>query len=188
MTSLLPSKQSASSRRRHDDACAVDPARVALMLCELRLPTIERALARVRRALGQGGLARRALPGRLAEHEVAERARRRIERHLAEAQLAEPTRRSPAFDFADMPMLSQGPHHGARHRRRLAQDRAPTCCSSARPAAERATSAPPSAYALIENGWRVLFTRTTDLVQRLQAARRELALEGPSPSSTTTTC
>jgi DNA replication protein DnaC len=30
---------------------------------------------------------------------------------------------------------------------------------------------------LIENGWRVLFTRTTDLVQRLQVARHELALE-----------
>ena len=29
----------------------------------------------------------------------------------------------------------------------------------------------------VENGWRVLFTRTTDLVQRLQVARRELALE-----------
>lgn len=32
--------------------------------------------------------------------------------------------------------------------------------------------------ALVENRWRVLFTRTTDLVQRLQVARRELALEG----------
>ena len=31
--------------------------------------------------------------------------------------------------------------------------------------------------ALVENGWRVLFTRTTDLVQRLQIARRDLALE-----------
>lgn len=31
--------------------------------------------------------------------------------------------------------------------------------------------------ALVENGWRVLFTRTTDLVQRLQAARRDLQLE-----------
>ena len=30
--------------------------------------------------------------------------------------------------------------------------------------------------ALIENGWRVLFTRTTDLVQKLQAARRDLIL------------
>src|SRR5512144_2452659 len=31
--------------------------------------------------------------------------------------------------------------------------------------------------ALIDNGARVLFTRTTDLVQKLQVARRELALE-----------
>ena len=31
--------------------------------------------------------------------------------------------------------------------------------------------------ALVENGWRVLFTRTTDLVQKLQAARRDLQLE-----------
>ena len=31
--------------------------------------------------------------------------------------------------------------------------------------------------ALIENGWRVLFTRTTDLVQKLQLARRDLDLE-----------
>jgi energy-coupling factor transporter ATP-binding protein EcfA2 len=32
-------------------------------------------------------------------------------------------------------------------------------------------------HALIENGYRVLFTRTTDLVQRLQQARQALALE-----------
>jgi DNA replication protein DnaC len=31
--------------------------------------------------------------------------------------------------------------------------------------------------ALVEKGWRVLFTRTTDLVQKLQLARRDLALE-----------
>jgi DNA replication protein DnaC len=31
--------------------------------------------------------------------------------------------------------------------------------------------------ALVEKGWRVLFTRTSDLVQKLQVARRELALE-----------
>jgi DNA replication protein DnaC len=32
-------------------------------------------------------------------------------------------------------------------------------------------------FALVENGWRVLFTRTIDLVHRLQIARRDLALE-----------
>jgi DNA replication protein DnaC len=30
---------------------------------------------------------------------------------------------------------------------------------------------------LLEKGWRVLFSRTSDLVQKLQVARRELALE-----------
>jgi DNA replication protein DnaC len=29
----------------------------------------------------------------------------------------------------------------------------------------------------VENGWRMLFARTSDLVQRLQVARRELELE-----------
>ena len=33
-----------------------------------------------------------------------------------------------------------------------------------------------SAPRSIDNGYRVLFTRTTDLVQKLQAARRDLAL------------
>ena len=32
-------------------------------------------------------------------------------------------------------------------------------------------------HALVEAGYRVLYTRTTDLVQKLQAARRDLALE-----------
>ena len=32
-------------------------------------------------------------------------------------------------------------------------------------------------HALVENGYRVLFTRTTDLVQRLQTARQSLFLE-----------
>ena len=31
--------------------------------------------------------------------------------------------------------------------------------------------------ALVEKGYRVLFTRTTDLVQKLQQARRDLVLE-----------
>jgi DNA replication protein DnaC len=43
--------------------------------------------------------------------------------------------------------------------------------------------------ALIEKGWRVLFARTSDLVQKLQVARRELALEAAlNPSSTSSTC
>jgi DNA replication protein DnaC len=42
--------------------------------------------------------------------------------------------------------------------------------------------------ALVENGWRVLFMRTSDLVQRLQIARRELALESALAKSTSIIC
>jgi DNA replication protein DnaC len=41
----------------------------------------------------------------------------------------------------------------------------------------RRTSRPRSAWRWWKNGFRVLFARTSDLVQRLQVARRELALE-----------
>lgn len=52
---------------------------------------------------------------------------------------------------------------------------APICSCSARGGKSHLAAA--VGLALVENGWRVLFTRTTDLVQRLQVARRELALE-----------
>ena len=42
--------------------------------------------------------------------------------------------------------------------------------------------------ALIENGYRVLFMRTTDMVQRLQAERQALHSPRPSPNSTASTC
>src|SRR5271156_4374548 len=54
--------------------------------------------------------------------------------------------------------------------------KAPISCSSALLAAARAFCRHPS-LALVENGWRVLFARTTDLVQQLQVARRDLTLE-----------
>ena len=45
------------------------------------------------------------------------------------------------------------------------------------PGAGKSHLAAAISLALVENGWRVMFMRTTDLVQRLQVARQELALE-----------
>ena len=53
----------------------------------------------------------------------------------------------------------------------------PGTMSPSRPAPGRSHLAAALGLALIEKGWRVLFTRTTDLVQKLQIARRDLALE-----------
>ena len=51
-------------------------------------------------------------------------------------------------------------------------------CCSARVAPGKSHLSAAFGHALIENGYRVLFTRTTDLVQRLQQARQALSLEG----------
>ena len=83
-----------------------DPARKALMLTELRLPTLGRLWAQfAERSDKEGWPAARFLGG-LLEHEIAERAQRRIERHRAESQL-DVTKTLAAFDFAEVPMLSK---------------------------------------------------------------------------------
>jgi hypothetical protein len=53
--------------------------------------------------------------------------------------------------------------------------KAPTSCLGHLAAVNRISGG--ARHGLIEKGWRALFTRTTDLVQKLQIARRDLALE-----------
>ena len=59
----------------------------------------------------------------------------------------------------------------------LLERRTPGIVTLVRPAPARVHLSAALGLALVENGWRVMFARTTDLVQRLQVARRELALE-----------
>src|SRR5450759_1022642 len=83
-----------------------EPARNALMLTELHLPTIGRLWPEfAKRADKEGWPAGRFLGG-LLEHELAERAKRRTERHRAESQL-DPTKTLASFEFAEVPMLSK---------------------------------------------------------------------------------
>ncbi len=96
----------------------------------------------------------------LAELEVAERARRRIERYLLDACL--PLDKAlDGFAFAHVPMLSRGknlPLFGP-------------------PGSSKTHISAAIGRTLVENGYRALFTQTTDLVQRLQNARQDLTLE-----------
>ena len=84
----------------------IDQQRNALMLNELRLPTMGRLWPEfAQRADKESWPAGRFLGG-LLEHELAERAKRRIERHRAESQL-DVTKTLASFDFAEVPMLSK---------------------------------------------------------------------------------
>ena len=111
----------------------------------------------------------------LAELEIAERGRRRIVRHLAEARLS-PGKTLDNFDFSVVPMLSK-----ARVIALAAGDawldKASNLLCFGPPGAGKSHLASAIGGALVENGYRVLFTRTTDIVQKLQAARQALQLE-----------
>jgi DNA replication protein DnaC len=152
----------------------VDTARLPLLLHELRLPAISRLWQDIAaRADKEGWPAARFLSA-LAELEVAERARRRIERHLAESRLP-PGKTLDGFDFNALPMLSRA-HVMALAAGDTWLAKGANLLLFGPPGCGKSHIAAALGRALIENGSRVLFMRTTDLVQRLQAERQALQL------------
>jgi len=154
---------------------SIDGARLTLILNDLRLPAIKQGWsAFAERADREGWPAARFLAA-LAEHEVAERDRRRIERHLADARLL-PGKTLDSFDFDAVPMISKA-HVMAICAGDTWIDMGANLILVGGPGGGKSHLASAIGLALIENGWRVMFARTSDLVQKLQIARRELALE-----------
>lgn len=153
----------------------VNVARLPLLLGELRLPAIGRLWAEMAERSDREGWPAARLLSTLAELEVAERAQRRIERHLAEARLP-PDKTLDGFDFAHVPMLSRA-RVAALASGDAWLDKGTNLLLFGPPGSGKTHISAALGRALVENGYRVLFTRTTELVQRLQAARQDLALE-----------
>lgn len=153
----------------------LDTTRLTLLLNELRLPALKQMWPTFAERSDKEGWPAERLLMALAEHEIAERDRRRIERHLGEAKLLA-GKTLDNFDFDAVPMVSRA-------------QVAALCAGDEwlRNGANLILMGPPGGgkshlssaigLGLLEKGWRVLFARTSDLVQRLQVARRELALE-----------
>lgn len=156
-------------------AYPIDEARLGIMLNELRLPTIKSIWPRFAEAADREGWPAARFLAAIAEHELAERANRRIGRHLAEAHLP-PGKTLDTFAFEAVPVISR-----AQVMAMAAGDswlaKGANVLMFGPPGGGKSHLAAAIGLALIENGWRVLFTRTTDLVQKLQVARRELQLE-----------
>jgi DNA replication protein DnaC len=153
----------------------IDAARVELLLGELRLPSVKLIWAKLAEQSDKEGWPAARFLAALAEHEVADRTRRRIERHLAEARL--PAGKTlDAFDFQSVPMISKAQVMALASGDAWLEKGANILIFGP-PGAGKSHLSGALGLALIENGWRVLFARTTDLVQRLQVARRELTLE-----------
>lgn len=153
----------------------VDEARLSIMLNDLRLPTIKILWPQFAEQADREGWPAARFLAAIAEHELAERAHRRIARHLAEAHLPH-GKTMDSFDFDAVPMISK-----AQVMAMAAGDswlaKGANVLMFGPPGGGKSHLAAAIGLALIENGWRVLFTRTTDLVQKLQVARRELQLE-----------
>jgi DNA replication protein DnaC len=153
----------------------IDTTRLTLLLNELRLPAIKHLWEKfAERSDKEGWTAARLLMA-LAEHEVAERDRRRIERHLGEAKLL-PGKTLENYDFEAVPMISK-----AQVSALCAGDgwleKGANLLLFGPPGGGKSHLASAIGLSLVEKGWRVLFTCTSHLVQKLQLARRDLVLE-----------
>jgi len=153
----------------------IDAARLTLALNELRLPAIKALWPRFAEQADKEGWRAARLLNALVEHELAERDRRRIERHLAQARLL-PGKTLDSFDFNAVPMLSKA-HINAITAGDSWIGNGNNILLFGPPGVGKSHLSSAIGLALVENGYRVLFTRTTDLVQKLQQARRDLVLE-----------
>ena len=153
----------------------IDSARLTLILNDLRLPAIKQGWAAFAERSDKEAWPAARFLATLAEHGIAERDRHRIERHLAEARLL-PGKTLDTFDFDAVPMVSKA-HVMAICAGDAWIDKGANLILIGGPGGGKSHLASAIGLALIETGWRVLFARTSDLVQKLQIARRELALE-----------
>lgn len=152
----------------------VDIHTLPAMLTALRLPSFHRHWSELAgRADAEGWQAARFLAA-LSELELSDRDARRIQRHLLQAQLP-PGKTLATFDFTALPTVPK-----ARIMALAAGDWIETgdnLVAIGNSGSGKTHMLSAIGHALIEAGYRVLYTRTTDLVQRLQAARRDLSLE-----------
>ena len=153
---------------------AAEAARLPIMLSELRLPTIKRLWVDLAEQSNREGWPAERFLGALLAHEMAERETRRLARTRADSQLP-PGKGLTEFDFAAVASVSKA------HIMALAEAdswiaQGHNLLAFGPPGVGKTHLLVGVGHALVDRGYKVLFTRTSDLVQRLQAARRDLRL------------
>jgi len=148
--------------------------RLGMILTELRLPTIKRLASELCDRSDSEGWSARQLLERLFEQEVLERETRRFERKRAQSGLS-PDKRLSTFDFSAVPAVSRAQVTALVEAHEWLDEGA-NLLAFGPPGSGKSHLLSGVGHALIDAGRRVLFTRCSDLVQRLQAARRDLRL------------
>ena len=155
-------------------ATTAPPTSLAMILRSLKLPTVARHAEEIARQAERDGWTFSRYLHHLVELEVHERRRRRIARHLkdsdlpGEKTLATLTRsRLSAKVAAILPTLCEGGF----------VERGDNLLAFGLPGRGKTHIVCAIGHELIQRGYRVLFTATYALVQRLLAAKRDLRLE-----------
>ena len=150
------------------------PVSLALMLRALKLPTVARHAEEVARLAEREGWTFERYVHHLVELEIHERRRRRIERHLRDSDLP----RDKTLATLDRSYL---PIKIAKQLAMLCEggfvERGDNLLAFGLPGRGKTHLVCAIGYELIQRGYRVLFTATYALVQRLLAAKRDLHLE-----------
>jgi len=153
---------------------SVETAKLPMLLTALRLPSFARLWPEFcERADKEGWPAERLLAA-LCELELSEREQRRIQRHLVAARLT-PGKTLDTFDFSLVPSVSKAKVSALAEGDGWLQA-GHNLLAFGPPGSGKSHLAAAIGYELVQRGYRVLMATTSDLVQRLQNARRDLAL------------
>jgi len=155
-------------------ATETDLHKLPALLNALRLPSFRAHWQNVTEMADREGWPTAQALALLAEYELAERDTRRIRRNLNASRL--PAGKTLAtFDFSVVPEVSKPRVEALAAGDWLAS--AGNIITLGNSGSGKSHLLAAIGHALIEAGYRVLYSRTTDMVQRLQAARRDLVLE-----------
>jgi DNA replication protein DnaC len=155
-------------------AKTADAAGLPLMLTELRLPTMKRLWSELAEQSNREGWPAERFLSLLLGHEMAERETRRLARARADSQLP-PGKDLDQFDFSAVATLSKA-HVMALAEADTWLAQGHNLLAFGPPGVGKTHLLAGIGHALIDRGHKVLFMRTSELVQRLQAARRDLRL------------
>jgi len=152
----------------------IDTFKLPVMLTALRLPSFQNHWQEIAEQADKEAWPAARFLAVLAEYEMAERETRRIQRHFNESKLLV-ARTLATYQFEAMPSLPKA------HIEALAGgdwiERGGNLIAIGNSGTGKTHILCAIGHALIEAGYRVLYCRTGDLVQKLQVARQELALE-----------
>ncbi len=152
-----------------------DSADIDSMLTELRFPAIRESWRIHAERSDSEGWPAAQLIAVLAEDELAGRKERRISRNIVESELL-PGKTLDTFDFKLVPMVSKAQVMAMS----LGDDWIRTGSNLALfgpPGVGKSHLACAIGRSLVDHGYRVLFVRTTKIVQKLQLAMQGLSLE-----------